>query len=42
MATELVRRRITVEEYHKMAEAGILSKDERIELINGASAILRR
>lgn len=35
MATGLTHRRITVDEYHKMAEAGILSEDEHTELING-------
>ena len=29
------RRRFTVEEYYQMAEAGILSSDERVELIDG-------
>jgi Uma2 family endonuclease len=29
------RRRFTVEEYHKMAEAGILHEDDRVELIEG-------
>lgn len=28
-------RRFTVEEYHRMAEAGILGEDDRIELIDG-------
>ena len=28
-------RRFSVEEYHLMAEAGILGPDERIELIRG-------
>ncbi len=28
-------RRITVDEYHKMAEAGILGEDDRVELIGG-------
>ncbi len=28
-------RRFTVEEYHAMAEAGILSEDDRVELIEG-------
>lgn len=29
------RRRFTVDEYYKMAEAGILNRDERVELIEG-------
>ena len=32
---ELPRRLFTVEEYHRMAEAGILGEDERVELIEG-------
>ena len=32
---ELPRRLFTVEEYHRMADAGILREDERIELIDG-------
>jgi len=28
-------RRITVDEYHRMGEAGILSEDERVELLDG-------
>jgi Uma2 family endonuclease len=32
---ELPRRLFTVEEYHRMAEAGILAEDERVELIDG-------
>lgn len=35
MAVKLTPRRITVDEYHKMAEVGILAEDEPIELING-------
>jgi Uma2 family endonuclease len=29
------RRRFTVEEYHKMGEAGIFGEDDRVELIDG-------
>jgi Uma2 family endonuclease len=32
---EVPRRLFTVEEYHRMAEAGILGEDERVELIEG-------
>ena len=32
---ELTRRLFTVDEYHRMAEAGILAEDERVELIEG-------
>ena len=30
-----VRRRFTVEDYHRMGEAGILTEDDRVELIEG-------
>ena len=29
------RRLLTVEEYHRMGEAGILTEDDRVELIEG-------
>ena len=35
MAIETARRRFTVEEYLRMAAAGILTEDDRVELIDG-------
>ena len=35
MAVELVPRPITVQEYHRMAEIGIIAADERVELLDG-------
>jgi Uma2 family endonuclease len=35
MAIELVRHRFTVADFHRMAEAGILGGDDRVELIDG-------
>jgi len=35
MAAELVPRRFTVDEYHRMADAGIIDSDERTELLDG-------
>ena len=35
MPMELQRRRFTVAEYYAMAEAGILTEDDRVELIEG-------
>lgn len=32
---QVLKRRFTVEEYYKMAEAGILSEDDRVELLDG-------
>ena len=35
MAPELARRLFTVDDYYRMAEAGILHEDDRVELIEG-------
>src|SRR5436309_7845774 len=35
MAIALTKRRFTVEEYHRMAEVGILTETDRVELIDG-------
>src|SRR5690242_4782515 len=35
MATEVLRRRFDVSEYYRMADAGILREDDRVELIEG-------
>lgn len=35
MATEIVRRAFTVAEYARMRESGILTEDDRVELIDG-------
>jgi Uma2 family endonuclease len=36
MPSELVLRPFTVDEYHRMVEAGVLDAQERVELIDGA------
>ncbi len=35
MALQLTRRRFTTADYHRMVEAGVLSEDDRVELIDG-------
>lgn len=35
MSVQLLRRKFTVEQYHKMAESGILTENDRVELIQG-------
>jgi len=35
LPAEIKRHRFTVEEYHAMGEAGLLSEDDRVELIDG-------
>mgnify|MGYP001613058278 CR=1 FL=1 len=35
MPIELSRRQFTVEEYHRLAESGVLKEDDRVELIRG-------
>lgn len=35
MATEPLHRRFTVGDYHRMTEVGILTEDDRVELIDG-------
>lgn len=35
IATEPARHRFTVEEYHRMAKAGIFTEDDRVELLDG-------
>ncbi len=42
MSVELQRRQFTVKEYHQMAEAGILTKYDRVELIAGEIVKLAR
>jgi len=40
MAVEYQRRQITVDEYYRMAEAGIFGPDERLELVEGELIVM--
>ncbi|MGH7699531.1 MAG: Uma2 family endonuclease, partial [Gemmatimonadales bacterium] len=40
MSAPLSTRRFTVDEYHRMAEAGILDRDERVELLDGEIIVM--
>ncbi len=35
MAIQIPRKRFTIDEYHRLAEVGILSEEDRVELIDG-------
>ena len=35
LAVDVPRRRFTVDEYHRMADAGVLGEDDRVELLDG-------
>jgi Uma2 family endonuclease len=36
----VLRRRFTVEDYYRMAEAGVLRADERVELLDGDVVVM--
>ena len=40
MAMPLAVRRFTVDEYHRMGEAGVLHEDDRVELIHGQVVVI--
>ena len=40
MAVQLLRRRFTVEDYHRMGQAGIFAEDGRVELIDGEIIVM--
>ena len=35
MPVQLLKRRLTVDDFHRMAKAGILTEDDRVELLHG-------
>ncbi|HKW39882.1 MAG TPA: Uma2 family endonuclease, partial [Gemmatimonadales bacterium] len=40
MSAPFTTRRFTVEEYHRMAEAGVLHEDDRVELLDGQIVVM--
>lgn len=40
MTAALSRRRFTIDDYHRMAEAGVLSEDDRVELLEGEVIVM--
>ena len=40
MTVQLTKRRFTVSEYHQMAHVGILTEDDRVELIDGEIVVM--
>jgi Uma2 family endonuclease len=36
ITADVPRRRFTIDEYHRMGEAGVLGEDDRVELLDGA------
>jgi len=40
MAVPVKTRRFTVDEYHRMARAGILGEGDRVELVDGQIALM--
>ena len=40
MAVQISRRLFSIDEYHRMAEAGIFAEDDRVELIEGEIVVM--
>ncbi len=40
MEVQVLRKRFTIEDYHRMGQAGILSEDDRVELIDGEIVVM--
>jgi hypothetical protein len=41
MPMEIIKRRFTADDYQRMGQSGILSEDDRVELIDGERSTLR-